>query len=682
VHCEAPAGRVSIPRYAMSLSTYNSGATGDLQTALRRAATLLRSDPVAAAEQARAILSVFPGEPNAGVLLATAERRSGRPELAIEVASEVVDRHPALGFALEELGMSLLAARQWVEAEDALTRAVAADERLSGAWIALGDIRAERGDERGSREAYQRHVNLSAGNLELVKAADALLAGNLSVAERLCREFLKRAPRNVAAIRMLADIGIRFGRFDDAENLLTYCLELAPEFHLGRHSYANLLFKTLRFREALAEIDKVLDAEPNRPSHLLLKASILAQIGEAGEAIGIYDVVLQQYPRQSRTHLSRAQALKTIGRQNDAVAAYRTAIELQSSLGEAYWSLANLKTFRFNDTDITRMRVQLDGDIASQDDYLHLSFALGKALEDKGEFDESFRHYANGNAARRGTVHWDADEHHACIERIVAFFQPEFFESKSQSGNPSSAPIFIVGLPRAGSTLLEQILASHSQVEGTMELPDIMSISRRLGGKSTHDRASRYPEVLAKLTAADLERLGTEYLERTAVHRSGAPHFIDKMPNNFAHIGLIHLILPNAKILDARRHPMACCFSGFKQLFANGQNFSYTLEEIGRYYRDYVELMSHWDSLLPGRVHRLDYEGIVENTEAEVRRLLGYCGLEFEPACLEFHRTERAVRTASSEQVRLPIYKSAVEQWRNYEAHLAPLTEALGSANK
>ena len=666
----------------MSLSTDNSGATGDLRTALRHAATLLRSDPVAAAEQARAILSVFPADPNAGVLLAVAERRSGRPELAIDVVSKVVDQHPALGVALEELGMSLLAAGRWVEAEDALTRAVATDERLSGAWRALGDIRGERGDERGSSEAYQRHISLSAGDLELVKAADALLTGNLSVAEQLCREFLKRAPRNVAAIRMLADIGIRFGRFDDAETLLAYCLELAPDFHLARHSYANLLFRRMRFREALAEIDKVLDAEPDRPSHLLLKASILAQVGDADEAIGIYDAVLQQYPNQSRTHLSKAHALKTVGRQADAVAAYRTAIELQANLGEAYWSLANLKTFKFDDADITRMRAELDGDIASQDDYLHLSFALGKALEDKGEFDESFQHYVNGNAARRRTVHWDADEHHAYIEKIAAFFQPAFFESKSQSGNPSSAPIFIVGLPRAGSTLLEQIVASHSQVEGTMELPDILSIARRLSGKNTHDRASRYPEVLEKLTAADLEGLGAEYLERTAVHRSGAPYFIDKMPNNFAHIGLIHLILPNAKILDARRHPMACCFSGFKQLFANGQNFSYTLEEIGRYCRDYVELMSHWDSILPGRVCRVDYEGIVENTEAEVRRLLDYCGLEFEPACLEFHRTERAVRTASSEQVRLPIYKSAVEQWRNYEAHLAPLTEALGSANR
>jgi len=531
----------------------------------------------------------------------------------------------------------------------------------------------------GDLESTLRHAAAQAGNFELVKAADALLADKLGVAEQLCRDFLRREPRNVAAIRMLADIGIRYGRLDEAEDLLTYCLELAPDFHFARHSYAELLFRKLRSREALAEIEKVLGAEPYRPSHLLLKASILAQIGDTDEAIGIYDAVLQRYPGEPRTHLGKAHALKTVGRQPDAVTAYRKAIELQPNLGEAYWSLSNLKTFRFSDSDVSRMHAQLEDASVSRDDYWHFSFALGKALEDRGEFDESFRYYANGNAARRRTVHWDANEHHASIRKIAAFFQAGFFESKPGSGNLSSAPIFIVGLPRAGSTLLEQILASHSQVEGTLELPDIMSMARRLGGRGTDARA-RYPEILAKLTGAELEALGSAYLERTAVYRSGAPRFVDKMPNNFAHIGLIHLILPNAKIVDARRGPMACCFSVFKQLFASGQSFSYSLEEIGRYYRHYLDLMSHWDAVLPGRILRVDYEAIVDDTEAEVRRLLDYCDLEFEPACLEFHRTERAVRTASSEQVRQPIYRSAVDQWRNYEPHLGPLADALGSA--
>jgi tetratricopeptide (TPR) repeat protein len=519
---------------------------------------------------------------------------------------------------------------------------------------------------------------LATGNLELIKAADALFAGNLNVAENLCRAFLRNEPNNVAAMRMLAEVAMRLDRLDDAENLLALCLELAPGFHLARSDYAYLMFRKRRLRESLAEIDAVIDAEPNRPSHLLFKGSVLAQAGRTEDAIRIYDVVLQQQPAHFRTHLSRGHALKTVGRLGEAIAAYRKTIELQPKFGEAYWSLANLKTFKFDAADIARMSELIDSDEAAPEDFWHLSFALGKALEDKREFDESFRHYANGNAARRRSVHWDSDEHHSTIAKTVAFFRPELFASRRNSGNPSPAPIFIVGLPRAGSTLLEQILSSHSQVEGTTELPDVMSTARRLGAAATHGGVSLYPEVLGSLAAGDFDALGEEYLEHSAIHRSGAPHFIDKMPNNFWHIGLIHLMLPNAKILDARRRPMACCFAGFKQLFAHGQDFTYSLEEIGRYYRDYVALMTHWDSVLPGRVLRVDYEAIVANTEAEVRRVLDYCGLEFEPACLDFHRTDRAICTPSSEQVRQPIYKTAVDQWRNYEAHLAPLKKALG----
>jgi tetratricopeptide (TPR) repeat protein len=529
----------------------------------------------------------------------------------------------------------------------------------------------------GGSEAFQQSIGPSAANLELIRTADALLANDLGLAERLCRDFLKREPRNVAAIRLLAEVGVRLGRFDEAEDLLAYCLDLAPDFHLARHSFANLLFRRLRYREALIEIEKILGAEPNRPMYLLLKAAILAQIGETQAAIEIYDTVSKQYPAEARLHLNRGHALKTVGRQGEAVAAYRTALSMQPDLGEAYWSLSDLKTFEFDDADIVHMRAALERGVADQENFVHLSFALGKALEDKGEFDESYRHYARGNAARRRTVHWDADAHHADIERIARFFGSEFLDSRRGAGNPSPAPIFIVGMPRAGSTLLEQILASHSEVEGTMELPDLMAIARQLRPASGSGHESNYPAAVATLTRADFEALGSRYLERTAVVRSGAPYFIDKMPNNFAHVGLIHLILPNAKILDARRHPIACCFSVFKQLFAQGQAFSYSLDEIGRYYRDYVGLMSHWDSVLPGRILRVDYEAVVEDTEEQIRRMLDYCGLEFERGCLEFYRTERTIRTASSEQVRQPIYRSAVDQWRFYEAHLGPLKQSL-----
>jgi tetratricopeptide (TPR) repeat protein len=513
--------------------------------------------------------------------------------------------------------------------------------------------------------------------MDLKRATEALQADDLGLAERLCRECLRREPRNVSAMRLLAEIGIRCGRLDDAETLLSVCLELAPGFHQARFAHADLLFRRQRHAAALDEIDKALAADPDQPSYLLLKGVILAQAGRIDDALDIFDAVQERYPDEARIQLNRGRALQMAGRHAAAVAASRRALALEPGLAEAWWTLSNLKTFRFDDADVTRMQEQLSAVDTSSSDAVQLSFALGKALEDRGKYDESFHHYANGNAAKRRTVRWDAEEHHADIEAVAGLFDAAFFAARKGWGDPSPAPIFIVGLPRAGSTLLEQILASHSQVEGTMELPDVLSMASRLASGAPGDRRTRYTNVMATLDADEFAACGAGYLECTAGHRAGAPFFVDKMPNNFIHVGLIHLMLPNAKIVDARRQPMACGFSVFKQLFAQGQTFSYSLDEIGRYYRDYVRLMSHWDEALPGRVLRVDYEAVVKNTEAEVRRLLAYCNLEFESACLDFHRTERVVRTASSEQVRQPIYDGAVEQWRNFETHLAPLREAL-----
>ncbi|MEO0423658.1 MAG: sulfotransferase [Pseudomonadota bacterium] len=646
---------------------------------MRHAFAQLQENPEAAQEQAREVLKVVPGEKHARLLLAMCDRRTGQFAPAIDALSSLTCEHPQFAPAQAELGLSLIGAGRWSEAEAALRTAVSLQRDLAGAWKALGDLLAERGDDTGSNEAYQEHVRCSVQDTALVKAGNALFSGQLGIAEGLCREYLKRHPTNVSAIRMLADVAIRIGRHDDAAKLLHRCLQLAPDFHFARSNFAHLLFKMFRYREALAEIDTVIAAEPNRPSHLLLKASILARIGEASRAIAIYEQVLERYPDQPRTRMSMGHALKTVGRQAEAIDAYGRAVQLSPGLGEAYWSLANLKTFKFDDGQIARMRQEIDNAAGSADDLYHLAFALGKALEDRGEYDESFHYYARGNAARRKTVRWDADEHARNLEQHKAFFSREFLAQMASCGDPSVAPIFIVGLPRAGSTLLEQILASHSRVEGTMELPDIISIARRLSRKNKRSDKSQYPAVLAQFGADQLAALGAEYLERTQIHRSGAPHFIDKMPNNFAHIGLIHLILPNARIIDARRYSMACCFSGYKQLFASGQNFSYSLEEIGRYYRDYASFMDHWDQVLPGRVLRINYEEMVADTEGAVRRMLDYCGLPFEPSCIEFYRNERAVRTASSEQVRQPIYSGAVEQWRHYASHLSPLREPLGS---
>jgi cytochrome c-type biogenesis protein CcmH/NrfG len=547
------------------------------------------------------------------------------------------------------------------------------------AWGLLAEARLRQGDEAGAGEAYAGQIAASVHDPELQEAAEALAGNQLAIAERLLKPFLKRHPDNVAALRMLAEVAGRIGRYDDSEVLLARCLELAPGFAPARHNHALVLYRQNRPAAAIEEIDRLLASDPGHPAYRSLRAAALAQIGEYEAAIGGYQSVLADHPVQPKGWMSLGHALKTVGRTEDSIGAYRRSLQLQPSLGESWWSLANLKTFRFTPADIEAIRAQLARADLGEDDRLHLHFALGKALEDAGDWAGSFENYQRGNALRRPRLAYDADETTAHVGRAEALFTPAFFAERAGSGSPAPDPIFVVGLPRSGSTLVEQILASHSKVEGTMELPDISSIARRLGGERRAGDEPAYPGVLAELPPEQLRSLGEEYLERTRIQRkTGRPLFIDKMPNNFAHLGLIHLILPNAKVVDVRRHPLACCFSGFKQHFARGQGFTYDLEDIGRYYADYVRLMAHVDTVLPGRVHRVIYEDLVEDPEPVIRRLLDYCGLEFEPACLSFHQTLRPVRTASSEQVRQPLNREGLDQWRNYEPWLGPLKHALG----
>jgi tetratricopeptide (TPR) repeat protein len=513
----------------------------------------------------------------------------------------------------------------------------------------------------------------------LLQAGAALAANRLPDAEALLRAHLAQAPTDVAAIRMFAELASRLGRTEDAEHLLARCLELAPSFHAARQHYALVLYRGNKPTEALAEIETLLRIEPVNPGYRNLHAVILCRIGDYAPALDIYAELLRQFPNQTRIWMSYGHALKTAGRQDDAIAAYRRCIALEPGLGEAWWSLANLKTVRFTADDRVLIRRELANPSLATEHRFHLEFALGKALEDEGEFEDSFAHYAQGNALRRGTLYYRPGDNTARVRRIKRTYTREFFAERAGAGYQSSDPIFILGMPRAGSTLIEQVLSSHSAVEGTMELPEIISMTRDLRRQVDESQSQPYHDKLAALDLASLRALGEQYIERTRIHRkTDAPRFIDKMPNNFAHIGLIHLALPNAKIIDARRHPLACCFSNFKQHFARGQNFSYGLDDVGRYYHDYVELMAHYDDVLPGRVHRVIYERMVDDTEAEVRRLLDYCGLPFEPQCLRFYENDRPVRTASSEQVRRPIYRDGVDQWRSFEPWLDPLKAALG----
>jgi tetratricopeptide (TPR) repeat protein len=505
----------------------------------------------------------------------------------------------------------------------------------------------------------------------LMKAALALFDNRLSQAEPLLRAHLKDDPFDVYAIRMLAELAGRIGRYKDAESLLRRALELAPDFGAARANLATCLYRQNRSVEAIAELDRVMIEDPENIGHSNLKAAALGKIGGFDEAIDLYGEVLKAAPNQPKVWMSYGHMLKTVGRLDEGIAAYRRAIEIAPSLGEVWWSLANLKTARFSAADIAAMRTALEQRHLSDEDRLHLDFALGKALEDAKDFASAFAHYAAGNALRRESLDYSADETTQFVDRSIAVATPAQFAVKEGQGCPVRAPIFVLGMPRAGSTLIEQILSSHSLVEGTSELPDIPALARTAG----------YPENLADLSAEELRNLGEEYLSRTRVQRrTDKPLFIDKLPNNWAHVPFIHLILPGAIIIDARRHPMSCCFSNFKQHFARGQGFSYSLGDMGRYYADYVRLMAHVDTVLPGRVHRVIYERMVDDSESEIRALLNACGLPFEEACLRFHETERAVRTPSSEQVRRPIFRDGVEGWQGFAPWLGPLEAALGGA--
>ena len=545
----------------------------------------------------------------------------------------------------------------------------------------LGLALRAAGQPDEAAEYEQRALKAATADPILLQAGSGLVSNQLHEAEPLLRERLKRDPYDYSAIRMMAELAARIGRLTDSENLLHRAVELAPSFQNARANLATVLYRQHRAADALEVLDQLAEHGDLADGYRNLRAAALGRVGGYQEAIALYRDVLGRHSDQPKIWMSLAHLLKTVGELDEAISAYRRAIDLAPTLGEVWWSLANLKTVQFDEADITAMEAALDDAALGADDQLHLHFALGKAYEDRVDPARSWDHYAAGNGIRAGQVRHDPDRITGLVDRSIALMTPEFFAGREGQGHDAPDPIFILGLPRAGSTLLEQILASHSLVEGTMELPDIHNLVRRIDGK--HDPAERgaYPDALAGLDWEDLVALGREYLDTTRIQRSeGKPYFIDKMPNNWAYAGFIRLILPNAKIVDARRHPLDCGFSNFKQHFARGQAFSYDLDHIGRYYADYVRLMDHLDRAQPGKIHRVIHERLVDHPETQIRALLDYCGLEWEEACLRFHENKRAVRTASSEQVRRPLSRSGIGQWKPYEQWLGPLKAALGLA--
>jgi tetratricopeptide (TPR) repeat protein len=478
---------------------------------------------------------------------------------------------------------------------------------------------------------------------------------------------------------MMAELAARIGRYADAENLLRRAIELAPGFTAARSNLATVLYKQNRPADVIAELAAIERQGSENLGHASLKAAALGRIGGHDEALSLYRLLLEARPNEPKLWMSYGHILKTVGEQAEGVIAYRRAIQLEPTLGEAWWSLANLKTVRLGEGDVAAMKTAIGQPGLGKHDRFHLHFALGKALDDQGDSKAGFYHYAEGNRLRRTLLDYSPNDTHRHVERSIALFTPAFFADHDGLGCPDPDPIFIVGMPRAGSTLVEQILASHPAIEGTAELPDMPAIAARLDERKVRGDDSHYPECLTDLSSDQLKALGEEYLERASVQRfSDRPLFIDKLPNNWMHVGLIRLILPRARIIDARRHPLACGLSNFRQHYARGQRFSYDLAEIGSYYSDYVTLMRHFDQMVPGYVHRVIHEELVENPEREVRRMLDYLGLPFEPACLAFHENPRAVRTASSEQVRRPINRDGFDQWKPLEEQLEPLKSSLG----
>ena len=632
-----------------------------------------------AARLASEALSVEPENQDALYMAAATARYRGEPSQAFDYLGRLKRVAPDFGRAFQEEGHLLRSGGDTQAALSAFERAVRYNPALNASWTAIADLQSAFGNHRAAADANAQAQRLRQLPRELLAVTNYIHEGRVLQAERIARAFMQKNPRHIEGMRLLADIGTRLGVHEDADFLLETAIELEPGNPQLKIDRIQVLRKRQKYEAARALAEELLKHDQQNPMFKSLYAIETMQAGDSETALNVFDEVLEVIPDDLATLTSRGHALKTAGRTDEAVASYRRAAQIDPLHGDAWYSLANLKTVTFSDADIDDMVAAQKNPNLSYMGRVHIAFALGKAFEDRADYDAAFTNYAEGNRLKKLQTRYTTEQMIEEFEAQKRHCSVELFEKRAGVGHDDPAPIFILGLPRAGSTLIEQILASHSQVDGTLELPNVLSLAHRLRGRQQVSDRDRYPRILHELPDEDFEALGRDYIENTAIHRKGAPFFTDKMPNNFRHIGLIHMILPNAKIIDARREPMACCFSGFKQLFAEGQEFSYSLEDIGHYYRGYVDLMDHWDRVLPGKVLRVQHEDVVHDLEGQVRRLLAHCDLPFEQACLDFHKTRRAVRTASSEQVRQPISASGLDQWRHFEPHLEPLKEALGA---
>jgi tetratricopeptide (TPR) repeat protein len=662
-------------------STEAPPAAGSLTADVQRIRGLLREQKfVEALSAAKALLESAPQHRDGLLFAAIAQRNLQLLPEALQTLELLERHHPRFSRLHEERGHCHVFLRRAQPAIDAFVHAVNLNQALPASWRLLEGLYGMTDQPANAAMAATQSATLRNLPPEVVTATGLYLDGDLDAAEPMVRAYLLQHGDHIEAMRLLARIGIARQVLDDAELLLAAVLDLAPDYRAARREYAGVLIDAHKYVQARRELDLLLADEPGNPELRTLYATCCAGLGEHERATVLYGELLQGTPADADLHLWIAHAQKTLGRRDAAIDSYRRAAGCRPDFGDAYWSLANLKIYRFTDEELERLRAAEAAPTTGAVDRYHLCFALGKAFEDRGDFAESFRYYDLGNRQKLAESNYRPEIIENNTRRQIEVCSAEFFAGRAGWGAPNPDPIFIVGLPRAGSTLLEQILASHSRVEGTQELANVNQIVQHLRGRDPDSDGPRYPRILTRLSAAECRRLGEKFIADTAVYRSGRAFFIDKMPNNFRHLGLIHLMLPNARIIDARREPMACCFSNFKQLFANGQEFTYGIDNIARYYRTYLELMRHWNRVLPGRILRIQHEDLVDDLAGNVRRMLDFCGLEFEPQCIEFHKTLRSVRTASSEQVRRPLNREGLDQWQHFAAWLDPMKHALGDA--
>ncbi len=635
-----------------------------IETAYKNAADLLQKGEFNLAEkQLSEILKKYPDDPNALRLSGVSSLEQNKPEVALIPLQKAVKVAPEFRQAHENLALVWTKLGDLNKAEISLKKSLEIDPSNFTNWKSLGDVLSDQGKEKEADKAYKNAISTDKKYLDLQKAMSQVQKGNLGEAEKIYRSILSDDPNNVDALRLLALLASRTGAIDQAINMLENCIKIAPDYALAWENLAKL------YRQKATEL------RPDWAEGWAGLGTMQTRSSQHEEGIISYKKSIELKANQPRVHLSLGHVYKTTGNQEECINSYKDAINYDGNFGEAYWSLANLKTYKFNTREIDQMEKRVDLPEVPEREKVHFLFSLGKAFEDAGNYDKSFNFYKKGNDLNRGRTTYDPKAIEALSDRLKLFFTKDKFEDYKSSGCNSGAPIFIVGLPRSGSTLVEQILASHSKVEGTMELPNIMNIARKLGN-SSKDRTA-YPEIIETLQDSDLTLLGQAFVDETEFLRTGKPHFIDKMPNNFSHIGLLKLILPNAKVIDARRNPMDTCFSCYKQLFARGQAFTYDLSEIARYYVNYVNLMDHWNKVLPGYVFKIQHEALLQDQEGITRDLLEFCELDFEPSTLEFYKNERAVKTASSEQVRQPINTKGLNQWENFESHLNDLKHYL-----